>query len=233
MRSPGGRSRAASARGRAGCLGAAEVDDDVVALLEAAHDALMSSPFGPCTRSKTMSRSASRTRWMSTCLAVCAAMRPKVLRACFSLSRSPNSLSCSRALLGVFGAPEHLEAQLLAELRVERAPLTCRARSVARGLRRPRPRSCTGRDRPGRCHRCSEPRALGSDRRRSALLCGWPPRWSRRVLVLLVPDVRAPSLWAVARSGRFFVFASPWMTGRRGSFEPALRAFGAGAGRAR
>jgi hypothetical protein len=40
---------------------------------------------------------------MSTCLAVCAAMRPKPVRACFSLSTSPNSLVLLARLLGVLG----------------------------------------------------------------------------------------------------------------------------------
>ena len=57
----------------------------------------MSCPWRSLYSLKMMSRSASRTRWKSTCLAVCAAMRPKALRACFMSSTSPNSLSCWRA----------------------------------------------------------------------------------------------------------------------------------------
>ena len=63
----------------------------------------MSSPLRSLYSLKMRSRSASRTRWRRTCLAVCAAMRPNALRACFSLSRSPNSLSCCARLLGVLG----------------------------------------------------------------------------------------------------------------------------------
>ena len=115
----------------------------------------MSSPLRSLYSLKMRSRSASRTRWMSTCLAVCAAMRPKAVRACFSLRRSPNSLSCSRGLLGVFGAPEDLEAELLAELGLEARRFCASSSAISRSgsSDRRRRRSCTGRGRPGRCPR--------------------------------------------------------------------------------
>ena len=68
---------------------------------------------------KMMSRSASRTRWSSTCLAVCAAMRPKVLRACFMSSTVAELFVLLRARSGVARVPEHLEAELFADLRFE------------------------------------------------------------------------------------------------------------------
>ena len=46
---------------------------------------LMSSPLRSLNSLKMRSRSSSRTRWMRTCFAVCAAMRPNAWRACFTL----------------------------------------------------------------------------------------------------------------------------------------------------
>ncbi len=64
---------------------------------------LMSLPLRSLNSLKMRSRSSSRTRWRSTCLAVCAAMRPNAARACFTRRRSPNSLSCSAAFFASAG----------------------------------------------------------------------------------------------------------------------------------
>ncbi len=58
---------------------------------------VMTSPLRSLYSLKTFSRSASRVRWMITCFAVCAAMRPKERRKVLSLSRSPHCSSCAFA----------------------------------------------------------------------------------------------------------------------------------------
>ena len=60
-------------------------------------------------------------------------MRPKALRACFSLSRSPNSLSCWRAPSRCLRGARRLEAQLFAELGLETAALGVFERDLALG----------------------------------------------------------------------------------------------------
>ena len=92
---------------------------------------LMSSPLRSLNSLKMRSRSSSRTRWMRTCFAVCAAIRPKAARACFTLSRSPNSLSCSFARFASFGCQKILEAELFAELRLEPRLLRVLERDLA------------------------------------------------------------------------------------------------------
>ena len=62
---------------------------------------LMSSPLRSLNSLKMRSRSSSRTRWMSTCLAVCAAMRPKAWRACLTLQDVAELLVLLGGLLGV------------------------------------------------------------------------------------------------------------------------------------
>ena len=65
---------------------------------------VMSSPFLSLNSLKMRSRSSSRTRWMRTCLAVCAAMRPNASAPASASRRSPNSLSCSAARSSSSGA---------------------------------------------------------------------------------------------------------------------------------
>ena len=80
----------------------------------------MSSPLRSLYWLKTLSRSASRTRCRMTCLAVCAAMRPKPFQASVQLEQL--------AVLGVlllgasawsFSSIEDLEQQLVADLGLE------------------------------------------------------------------------------------------------------------------
>ena len=94
----------------------------------------MSSPLRSLYSLKMRSRSASRTRWRSTCFAVCAAMRPKVAARLLQLEEVAELLVLLARLLGVFGAPEDLEAELLAELGVEAVLLGVVERDLALGL---------------------------------------------------------------------------------------------------
>ena len=79
----------------------------------------MSSPLRSLYSLKTFSRSASRTRWKMTCLAVWAAMRPKPFQARLSFS----SVAVLGVLLLGLGlillVVEDLEQQLVADLGLE------------------------------------------------------------------------------------------------------------------
>ena len=61
-------------------------------------------------------------------------MRPKALRACLSFEQVAELLVLLAGLLGVFGAPEDLEAELLAEVGLEPVRLASVERDLALGL---------------------------------------------------------------------------------------------------
>jgi hypothetical protein len=80
---------------------------------------VMISPLRSLYSLKISSRSASRTRWMITCLAAWAAMRPKPLRALWSSKQVAEAALLLLGLLAILGAVKHLEFQHVALLDVE------------------------------------------------------------------------------------------------------------------
>ena len=80
---------------------------------------VMISPLRSLYSLKTLSRSASRTRWMMTCLAVCAAMRPNFLLRVLEVEEVAELLVLLARAVVVLGAVEDLEQQLVAELGLE------------------------------------------------------------------------------------------------------------------
>ena len=118
---------------RQDALGAAEVDDDVVALLEAADDALDELALAVLELVED-----------EVALFVADALDEHLLRRlrgdaaerrcapASRLRRSPNSLSCSARLLRVVRVPEDLEAELLAELRLEALRFCASSSAISR-----------------------------------------------------------------------------------------------------
>ncbi len=136
---------------RQDALGLAEVDDDVVALLEAANDAADELALAVLVLVED-----------EVALGVAHALEEDLLGGLgrdaaergarlLQLEQVAELLVLRARLLGVFGAPEDLEAELLAELGLEPRRLgVVEAKSRAPARRPSRRRSCTGRGRPGR-----------------------------------------------------------------------------------
>ena len=80
---------------------------------------VMISPLRSLYSLKTFSRSASRTRWMMTCFAVCAAMRPNAAAVGLELEEVAELLVLVARLGLVLRAVEDLEDELVAGLHLE------------------------------------------------------------------------------------------------------------------